>query len=299
MTEVILDTGLRIDKKKFKEFEPSRFFKDIDDLTSISTLNSAVTHRNYIDYLSLCWKKHYGAVISPTILWNMVLNNLAFTVNKFPDTYRKYFTDSDKKQEIMVQQGGNRIDPALLIANVSSKIPSDILENIFPDFSTNSEKSLLANYTAFLDMVSPYYNYSMFMCGIPKIKVEGTSADWRLFANNCDKIALLIPEFASYLNNVRSRILSISTEDCNFSEMFELERCGSGSQVEIAGWINDFFIETPRVRYADNYISCISKIDYHCYNDGKDYRLYAGLFTSKIDDGYLVPDFDNIYFQKK
>ena len=228
----------------------------------------------------------------------MVLNNLAYKVNKTPNVFRKYFTESDEKQEIVVQQGGNKIDTELLIENVAWKIPTDIIMHCFPDYTTDTEKAKIANYTAFLDMVSPYYNYGMYLCGIPKIKVLGTLDDWNLFIAKCMKIAEIIPEFNTYLEVVRKRIVNIYEDSCDYSEMFRLDECGSGSQVEVEGWIKELFIEQPPVNYPENFISCISKIDYHNYNDGKDYRLYAGLFTSTIDDGYLVPEFDNMYFQK-
>ena len=80
--------------------------------------------------------------------------------------------------------------------------------------------------------------------------------------------------------------------------MFSLERCGSGSQVMVSGWITQLYIEQPRIPYPENFISCVSKIDYKCYNDGSDYRLYAGLFVSKIENDYLVPEFDSTYYKK-
>lgn len=298
MKEIILDDFLVADNKNFNKFEAQYFFKDSKGFEPITAITAEITHMNYLMYLCQCWKRHYGVIISPTILWNMVLNNLAYKVNKTPDVFRKYFTESDEKQDICVEQGDNLIDTKLLIAGVASKIPSEILDHVFQEYSTDTEKSIIANYTAFLDMVSPYYNYFMYLCGIPKIRVLGTQRDWSLFATACQCIYDHIPEFKEYLDTVVNRINSIYEDECIYGDIFRLNRCGSGSQAEVAGWITDFFIEQPQVTYPENFISCISKIDYHNYNDGKDYRLYAGLFTSTIEDGYLVPEFDNMYFQK-
>lgn len=298
MKEIILDNSLTVDERDFNKFD-EYFFKDNKGFEPITTIDAPVIHQNYLSYLCLCWKRHYGVVISPTILWNMVLNNLAYKVNKTPNAFKKYFTESDEKQEICVQQGGNLIDVKLLIDGVASKIPLDIMMYVFPKYSTDNEKSEIANYTAFLDMVSPYYNYSMYLCGIPKVKVLGTPEDWEKFLSTCEKITLLIPEFGEYLITVRDRVILITSDSCDFSQMFRLDRCGSGSQAEVAGWITDFYIEQPRVTYPENFISCIAKIDYHNYNDGKNYRMYAGLFTSTVEDNYLIPEFDSMYFLKK
>jgi hypothetical protein len=299
MKEIILNSSLTVNENNsFPEFIPKYFFNDSKGFEPITTIDASITHRNYLRYLGHCWQAHYGAIISPTILWNIVLNNLAYKVNKTPDVFKKYFTESDEKQEICAMQGGNLIDTALLIAGVSQKIPTEILEHVFPKYSTDTEKAIIANYTAFLDMVSPYYNYSMYLCGIPKIRVLGTQDDWLRFIFNLGVITSMIPEFTEYLLKVANKIAMISENTCDYSKMFRLDECGSGSQVEVEGWIRDFFIEQPRVSYPENFISCISKIDYHNYNDNKGYRLYAGLFTSTIEDGYLIPAFDNMYFVK-
>jgi hypothetical protein len=299
MKEIILDNSLTpaVDYK-FNNFNPEYAFNDCKGFKVVTTLESEIFHRNYLTYLELCWRKHYGIVISPTILWNLVLNNFAHQVNKTPEKFRKYFTESEEKQEIIVQQGGNLIDVNLIISEITSKIPSNIMENFFPKYTTDTEKSKIANYTAFLDMVSPYYNYGMLLCGIPKIKILGEKSDWLTMMYNLGAIVAQIPEFEEYVFKVTSIIADIIYENIDYSKFFTLERCGSGSQVMVSGWIINFFIEIPRIAYPENFISCVSKIDYKCYNDGNDYRLYAGLFTSIIEDGYLIPAFDNVYYKK-
>lgn len=299
MKEIILDDSLEIGEIDQGEFRPEYFFNDVKGFEPITNMDAEIRHRNYLDYLALCWKNHYGVVISPTIIWNMILNNLAFEVNKTPEAFRKYFTESDEKQEIIIEQGGHIINVSLLISAVANKMPTNIIEHMFPSFTTDTDNAIVANYTAFLDMVSPYYNYSMLLCGIPKVKVLGTTEDWKKILDSCSEIYEIIPEFESYLGSLMMRVNDILEETADFSTMFSLQRCGSGSDVEISGWIRDFFIEQPQVPYPENFISCIAKIDYHSYNSGGDYRMYAGLFTSKIDDDYLIPEFDNMYFKKE
>ena len=298
MKEIILDSSLTVDERDFRVVSPQSAYgfryQEFEPVTELD-----VIHRNFLDYLVLCWQRHYGVVISPTILWNMVLSNLAFEVNRVPDTYRKYFTDSDEKKEIVVTQGGYLIDPALLIDMVSELIPDDNFRHFFPTFTTNTDLSILANQIAFLDMVSPYYNYGMLLCGIPKVKVIGTQQDWQTLMHHLGKLTGLLEEANDYLVGVAVRVAEIAEETADYSELFSLQRCGSGSQVEVTGWIRDFFIEQPRVPYPENFVSCISKIDYKNYNEGgKEYRLYAGLFTSEVEDGYLVPAFNTQYFEK-
>jgi hypothetical protein len=298
MKEIILDASLVVVERDFRIVNPqSAYGHGYQKFEPVTELD--VNHRNYLDYLVLCWQRHYGVVISPTILWNMMLSNLAFEVNRVPEDYRKYFTDSDEKKEVIVDQGGYLIDPALLKDKLYNLIPDNNMDDFFPTFMTDTDMSRIANDIAFLDMVSPYYNYGMLLCGIPKIKVLGTVQDWLTFMHHLGKLTALLEEANDYLIGVAVRIAEIAEGTADFSNMFSLERCGSGSQVEVSGWIRDFFIEQPRVPYPENFVSCISKIDYKNYNEGgKEYRLYAGLFTSEVEDGYLVPAFANQYFEK-
>jgi hypothetical protein len=298
--EVILDLSLTTKEIVLTatQFNSRRFFNIEKGFEQVTPLTNYITHRNYLDYLALCWNYHYGVVISPTILWNMVLCNLAYEVNKNPEKYRKYFTKSEEKIEIMVEQGGELIDPALLIAGLQGSVPTRILDAVFPPLSTDTEKSRFANYTAFLDMASPYYNYSMYLCGIPKIMILGVKNDWLHIIHRIGMITAVIPECDDYLFEVATKISDIADNNIDYKDFFSLERCGSGHQVMVSGWIKDFFIEKPKVSYPENFVPCISKFDYHNYNNDTDYRLYAGLFSSKIEGDYLVPSFESVYYKK-
>jgi len=297
MREIIIDETLTPQNSELYVISPANAFGyEADEFKAVTDLE--IKQKNYLGYLGNCWKQHFGAIISPTILWNMILSNLAYKVNKEPEKFRKYFSESDEKIEIKVNQPGNLISPELLIKGLAGRVPSSMIDDCFPEFSTDTEMSTIANYTAFLDMVSPYYNYSMFCCGIPKVKVLGTKEDWSKLMFTLGMITATLPECKDYLLTVANRVGKIIDDNCDFSDIYRLERCGSGGQVEVEGWIKEFFIEQPSINYPENFISCISKIDYKNYNeDGKMYRMYAGLFSSEIEDGYLVPSFNTQYFE--
>jgi len=268
--EITLDNSLEVKESDFPKYNYFKFFRVEDGLKQITEFDKKITHRNYLDYLGLCWNRHYGAVITPTIIWNMILNNLAFEVNKNPNTYRKYFTNAkDGKKDIVVYEDGNIITPKLLIDELEYEIPGNMFKYCFPEFTTDTEKSNVAMYSAFLDMVSPYYVYSMYMCGIPKVKVLGDFDDWSKIVESCMHIYKEIPEFKNYLSDAIEISLQIRNCAADFSKMFSLKRCGSGSQVEVSGWIKELFIEKPSIEYPNNFVSCISKVDYNCLNNKK------------------------------
>lgn len=262
----------------------------IDNVTSI------YRHRNYLSYLAKAWNNHYGVVITPDILWYMVLCEIAAEVKKDPEQFRDLFTTSKEKIEVSIQTF-EPVDMPLddLLALLVTYIPTDS-GKFLPKFSTSTYMSEFAFYAAFADMVSPYYNYSMYLCGIPKIRIEGVEDDWVKMYNTLGELANVLPQFSHYFTRVAAIAVSllncITTPDIDFlKNIFRLEQCGSGHQEEVEGWITDMFMEKPQPGYIGNYSSHVSVVKYKNLSTNKNYKKYVGLFGSDIKDGYLVPDF--------
>jgi hypothetical protein len=91
-----------------------------------------------------------------------------------------------------------------------------------------------------------------------------------------------------------------SLGDVDFwKDMFSLERCGSGSQYIVLGWINDVYLKTPKLKFVENYSSHISIVKYKQLNTNKDYEMKQGLISSKKEGNFLVPDFAHIIYEKR
>ena len=322
MKEFILDTELEdidlsgnandeirflesITKNRFSRWNNKEQKYESDDLTGKyrSYLYGDVYHANYLRYLEVCYNYHKGYVISPDILWNIVLNELATEVKKHTELYRFLFTDSTEKKDVIVMGSDPfELDMNQIIDQLRGLVPSDV-DAFIPEFSTTEPAATHAHYCAFADMVSPYYNYMMLLCGFPKVKVEGEIADWTLFLESLNKLQNLFTEnsVSNYLSGVQEHIsticLYLDTETYNndfFQNIFTLQRCGSGSQVELNGWITDFFIERPRVPYIENFSAGYAKVDYKVIPTNEELSLFSGLFCSEEIDGYLVPRFSRL-----
>ena len=266
-----------------------------------SYLHGDVFHKNYLYYLSECYNTHRGYVINPDILWNLVLTEIAGIVKDDPEQYRFLFTDSDEKKEIIIAGFDPfELDMNEIVKCLKALVPSNV-ETFIPEFTTTGEAEIHAHNCAFADMVSPYYNYSMYLCGFPKVRVEGTQEDWEKFMNHIDGLGEIM-EFdfiTEYLvkvaDNIEQILDSVKGEDRSefFTNIFSLERCGSGSQVEVNGWITDFYVNQPQVPYLENFSAGYSKVDYTVINVGE-YCLFSGLFCSEDINGYLIPIFSRI-----
>ena len=267
------------------------FFQDttIDD-------NAEVYHKNMLEYMQACWKDHLGIVITPDMFWYTLLCELSAIIKSDSEKYRYLFSDSKDKKALI----GLTDDPVIMpvdksIGMLSENVPTEIGKFI-PEFTTSTLRSKHAMNVAFCDMCSPYYNYSMLCCGIPAIDILGTIDDYSLMKSKWDDLSKIFDnqKLASWFKSVSSTLQSILdnfTSSEFWLDMFRLEKCGSGSDVEVEGWITKFFRNVPEVRYIENYTSGVAIMDYKNLFTKKNYKMQEGLFFSRMEGDFLVPQF--------
>ena len=260
-------------------------------------------HRNYIEYLEGCWAGHMPAVMSPDIMWFTILSELAAHIVKNAAHYRPIFTTAEEgegKTEIVVETNSPTMLPVdKVIGQLHSLCPTDV-DKYIPEFSTSTKLSSLAVQATFLEAVSPYYDYMMMLCGIPKVRLDGNEEDWQRIEESIAAIAVTanpLPEANDYLVRVASKVMQImgSLRFSNsefWGDMFRIASCGSGHQEVIDGWITNLFMAPPKLAYPYNFPTHISNVPYKELVTGNTFTLHTGLLSSAVDsDGFLVPQF--------
>lgn len=259
-------------------------------------------HKNYIEYLLAAWDAHYGIVVSPDIIWYLFQCELTSIVATNADTYRDLFTTSKEKKNIVVQSNSLTVMPLeALMKALIKEIPSEVA-SFLPEFSTSNARAIFARFAAFADMVSPYYNYMMYMCGFPAIDVRGDQADWAKLHNRWKCIGKMFTKHQDYIARVDDVIGQIcgSLGDADFwRNMFKLDQCGSGHQYYVSGWLTKLYLQEPDTRFPENYPSHVSTVAYKQLNTEKDYEMKSGLLSSKKEGRFLIPDFAHIIYEKR
>jgi len=252
-------------------------------------------HKNYLEYLHLAWANHKGIIMSPDIFWHIVSCETATHIKENASAYAGLFTTTpDKKQDIIVETTDSQLIPLDRIEDqLRMRVPTNI-DLFIPSFSTTNKNSYFAFVAAFADAMQVYYNYSMYMCGIPNVQLLGTYEDWHKIETNVSAIKNLLDKKTNkYFDGVLDILTSIiENKDRKFwKNIFSLERCGSGSQVEVAGWISDLFMKKGRPGYISNYSALVSKVPYTFLDTKQKFELCHGLFGSDERDNFLVPEF--------
>ena len=287
---IVLDETLKV--KELKQSKGLSFSND-NEKEVRNCIYGQIDHKNYISYLSEAWGSHYGIVVSPDIIFHIIMNEIATHIKNNSKHYRTLFSKSDEKISIVVTTSDPQlIDLALIMEQLKSLVPTDI-NDFLPTFTTTTISSKYAIMATFADAMQVYYKYGMMCCGIPKVKVTGTDEDWDKIINIINKFIeifnLIEPK---YFNDLISLIENIKTNDVAFwKNIFELERCGSGHETRVIGWITKLFIKLPRLTYECNFPSLVSKVPYKFLNTNQDFVLNYGLFSSNIENEFLIPDF--------
>jgi len=275
------------------------------------TLNSDTYHSNYLNYLLTCWRTHYSAIVDPVFLWHMILSELSLTIKKDPETYRKYFTDSDEKKTILIHYGPEEDPEVIDVTKLTNELKELVLVDIdmfLPKFTTETDNTQFAHSAVFCDAVSPFYNYMMFACDIPKITVKGTKEDWDRFSLNLHRLKeiFVTDEQTKWFNKIIKIVTKIHGDFVYnklnpefWKDMFRIERCGSGGQREVHGWITDFFltIDEHGSRMPHNFNSHIAEVEYINITTEKKFKLFSGLFQSNIENEYLIPEYGYVVNQ--
>lgn len=257
-------------------------------------------HANYLEYLETAWANHFGIVLTPDIMWHTLLSEVVSIVAETPAGYAELFTSTPgKKKEIVVQSNSLTEMPLdVLISAIKPLVPTNA-DLFLPEFTTTTLRARFARYASFADLVSPYYSYSMFCCGIPYVDLQGTDEDWRKVENGWIELGHLIKGQEMFFIKVLSILDAICRKTIDWSTIFSMQRCGSGGQVEASGWWTDLYRVQPQSpRFAYNFATHLAKVSYKQLNTNMDYEMYHGLLQSRLEDDCLVPDFGSIVYRR-
>ena len=209
--ELLIELNSTLTIGEIRGFSAGDFNKTLTSrgTTVRDAINGSVRHKNYLNYLEIAWGSHHGIVFSPDILWHIVLNEVSTHIKGNSELYRELFTANPSgKTEIRIPTNDTElIDLSVIVDKLTELIPSDVSPFLLK-FSTSNAESQLAFNAAFADAMTPYYNYSMFCCGISKVKVLGEVEDWVSIKESLSKLVSILNKkgMKAYFNKVESLV---------------------------------------------------------------------------------------------
>ncbi|MFE0332017.1 DUF4419 domain-containing protein [Streptomyces sp. NPDC058960] len=207
----------------------------------------------------LCFTAHLPLSLSPDLLWYAVVHEVAVHVRLNSGPYAGLFTETPGHQQTIAVRDdlapldwGRSIN--LVQQPLRARIGDDVADLFQPAFSTTTPTDATAALVALMDMVSPYYRFRWTsLCGIPRIRLEGTDRDWRLLAARVRELEGwfegLRPWFAALhpvLDSISATASGWGIDQEFWRSLYKWESASGGDRV--TGWITAFFAH----RYTDD-----------------------------------------------
>lgn len=272
----------------------------------------AVLHTlGFVGMLSKAYSAHLPVVVAPHDFWFIANCELAAIVAKNPEQFRHVFAaHAEGKKTMLIPTGDvTRIDYYTLAGILDENIPDKRVKDLLvPGLTTVDENVFHALCATLADTCQHYYDYMTFCCGIPKIKVRGEESDYRLLAAASRELAGIFgfstdavtyyDRIAGLFDRMADTFIRGPEESAEFwRAIFTQKNVGSGGQVDIDGWIRDFF--TKRPARLESFDTAIAAIPYKNLETQMEFLGLVGAFTAFQDsEGFWRMNFQEAVFTK-
>lgn len=199
---------------------------------------------------------HIPLSLRPDTIWYAIVHEVAVHVKQNSARYADLFTDTPDSQQnitIRVQQlDWPRVIP-MFYPELERRIGADKCALFVPKFSTTTDEDRVSTLVALMDIVSPYYKYTVeSMCHIPQVSLEGTAEDWRSVYDRTVQLRTMFHGLDEYfvdllgvLEHIANTAAGNEIDNEFWSSLYKYQESSGGEYV--SGWITAFFahVQTP------------------------------------------------------
>ena len=210
----------------------------------------------FIDLVALAYARHYAMEISPDDIWLLILDGFRLHVKSNSDSLKDRFVGPDVDTDIKVFANHLTMEStheewfgviADFFDNLQEKLPPETDAPLRTKFSTTSPVDYNISRSMVMAIASEYYTYSAYtLCGIPKIKINGTKEDWSLLKDSFNKLATRIDMewWSQQLNPILDEFVKAFDGNSsiafwkNIYKLYEPKGCGNP---KFNGWFSKFY----------------------------------------------------------
>lgn len=151
------------------------------------------------------WAKHQHLVLRPDEVWFEILVQLNFYMSRNAERVRHLFVEHDGRKEIVVTGSSWEEMLESFGEEIQGRVKTPwLLDWATPSFTTSTTNDTLTATVLLMGMLQQYFTYEALMiCGLPRITLLGTRADWAALLLKLDRLSAFGPEPASYAETLR------------------------------------------------------------------------------------------------
>ena len=176
-----------------KSFEARALEKN--ELSTVGSLYGERRHP-FIEAVHLAFAQHRPLTFSPDTIWLLIAQGFSHHVAENAESLRPQLVRHEGSRELQVECRSLTPDGFIgAISDFSALIRQEtnsvLHDTLVCDFSTTTPAIRTASEVVLMDSFSSYFTYAMLcVCGIPKITIEGTPADWQKIRARVEVLAI-------------------------------------------------------------------------------------------------------------
>lgn len=169
-----------------------------DTTPLISPKEGRYSH-GFVAAVHAAYRKHFPLVLSPDMIWLLVVQGLAVHVRENAEALRGAFVTHTMKANLQVRRdtfvkGSAGNDWEGVLQEFSEQIRAYIggvsHDTLVPSFSTTGAVERVAFEVALMDTLQHYFDYDLLsVCGIPAFLLEGTLSDWQQLRAQAEQLS--------------------------------------------------------------------------------------------------------------
>ncbi|WP_300602976.1 DUF4419 domain-containing protein [Niabella sp.] len=217
----------------------------------------AYGYHSFFDGIYRAYAEHRPLVFSPDMIWLLIAQGFSQHINHNAEKYRKLFVAHSGQATLMVRNDAIRLDDANspweqvfpeFTRQIASYTGPDLIHTLTADFSTTTPTTRLTSQITIMDAMKSYFEYVVFRigCGIPRITLEGTPADWEAVYKKSNSLKKYDLEWwLKELDPVLTQFIATSKGQVDkdfWRNLFKVHKAGKPYQSDkIDGWFVKFF----------------------------------------------------------
>jgi hypothetical protein len=232
-------------------------------------------HQAFLTTMYICYSQHRPFVLTPEAIWLVILQAFSVHINNNPGKLIEKYPNLANREKLIVRLPKSeswsdeetcRNIVKKFTDGLKAKIPGSFVENLSDSFSNSTPDEVTTFQITTMHTLKAFFEFIVIsvICGIPRIKLQGTVADWHGLANRLKELRDY--NFGWYVDKILPHVERISESfgaepaDDFWINMFKIHTTKDyGSPKYVDGWITDFFPWSKTgERLADDYFKTTS-----------------------------------------
>ena len=147
--------------------------------------------KSLIQGLSLAYKNHFPIIISPDMIWILILQGYSRYMEKFAENDREKYVNFEGQKTLYINRSNLQLSSATekdwagimdeCVEQISQYVGKETISNLKSDFSTTNDITLVVSHTSIMSAMKQYFKYEVLFegCGVSYIILEGSLEDWK------------------------------------------------------------------------------------------------------------------------